>query len=115
MSKQFTTVTDRQGLYEFADLADGQWKIEIEMSGFSKLDGKVTVAPETPQGNWELKLLGLDKLLAAAQESKPLKTRPAAEAEAGCQPGNAEDRARRMLPQPPPPPDDSPRSPRMAC
>src|ERR1035441_8564074 len=41
--EQFSTVTDRQGLYEFADLADGQWKIEIEMSGFSKLDGKVTV------------------------------------------------------------------------
>ena len=78
--KQFTTVTDRQGLYEFADLADGQWKIAIEMSGFSKLDGKVTVAPDVPQGSWELKLLGLDQLLARAQVSKPLKTRPAAEA-----------------------------------
>src|ERR1035438_2289949 len=50
-SKHFAAVTDRQGLYEFPDLADGQWKIEIEMSGFSKLDGKVTVTPDAPQGN----------------------------------------------------------------
>jgi hypothetical protein len=77
--KKFSTVTDRQGLYEFADLADGEWKIEIEMSGFSTLDGKVTVAPNIPQGNWELKLLGLDQLLAKAQVGTPLKTRPAAE------------------------------------
>jgi hypothetical protein len=77
--KRFSTVTDRQGLYEFADLADGRWKIEIEMSGFTKLDANVTVAAETPQGNWELKLLGLEQMLAQAQEGKPLKARPAAE------------------------------------
>ena len=47
-SKHFRTVTDRQGLYEFADLGDGVWKIEIEMSGFSTLDGEVTVV--TDQG-----------------------------------------------------------------
>lgn len=73
---RFSTVTDRQGLYEFADLADGQWKIEIVMSGFATLDNKVTVAPDTPQGRWELKLLGLDQILAEAQMSKQLKTRP---------------------------------------
>lgn len=73
---RFTTVTDRQGLYEFADLADGAWKIEIEMSGFSTLDGNVTVTPETPQGTWDLKLLSLDQLLAKAQVGVPLKTRP---------------------------------------
>ena len=78
--KQFSTVTDRQGLYQFADLADGQWKIEIEMNGFSKLDGNVTVAPDTPQGKWDLKLLELDRLLAQAQANKPLKTRATSEA-----------------------------------
>ena len=83
--KRISALTDRQGLYEFADLAEGQWKIEIEMSGFSKLDGKVTVSHETPQGNWELKLLGLDQLLAQAQQNKPLKTRPAAEPETSSQ------------------------------
>ncbi len=33
-ANRFTTVTDRQGLYEFADLVDGTWKIRIEMRGF---------------------------------------------------------------------------------
>jgi hypothetical protein len=89
--EQFSTVTDRQGLYEFADLADGQWKIEIEMSGFSKLDGKVTVTPDAPQGNWELKLLGLEQMLAQAR-------RQAAQGafcggnEAGFERGSAEER-----------------------
>ncbi|MGC1460852.1 MAG: TonB-dependent receptor [Terracidiphilus sp.] len=77
--KNFVTVTDRQGLYEFADLADGEWKIEIEMRGFTSIFGKVTVAPNMPLGNWELKLLDLSKLLEEAQTSKPLRTRPANE------------------------------------
>ncbi len=77
--KKFTAVTDRQGLYEFADLVDGDWKIEIEMSGFTSVGGKVTVAPNMPQGNWELKLLDLSKLLAEAQTSRPLRERPANE------------------------------------
>ena len=78
-SKKFTAVTDRQGLYEFADLADGPWKIEIEMSGFTTLDDKVTVAPDASQGKWELQLLGLDQMLAKAQVGIPLKARPATE------------------------------------
>ena len=77
--KRLSTATDLQGLYEFADLADGQWNIEIEMSGFSTLDGTVTVAPDMPQGDWELKLLGLDQMLAKAQVGIPIKARPEAE------------------------------------
>jgi hypothetical protein len=77
--KQFSTITDRQGLYQFVDLADGQWKIEIEMSGFSKLDDIVTVAPDMPQGKWDLKLLELEQMLAQAQATKPLKSRTANE------------------------------------
>ena len=77
--KRFATVTDRQGLYEFADLADGEWKIEIEMSGFSTLDSKVSVTQETAQGNWDLKLVGLEQMLAKAQAGVPLKTRTTAE------------------------------------
>jgi hypothetical protein len=75
--KRFSTVTDRQGLYEFADLADGGWKIQIEMRGFSILEDQVTVAANEPQGNWELKLLNLAEMLAQAQAAKPLQTRPA--------------------------------------
>ena len=75
-----STVTDQQGLYEFRDLADGAWKIEIKMQGFSTLKGAVTVAPNSPQGKWELNMLGLQQLLAESQQVKPLETRPANEA-----------------------------------
>ena len=104
--EQFSTVTDRQGLYEFADLADGQWKIEIEMSGFSKLDGKVTVTPDAPQGNWELKLLGLEQMLAQAQEGKPLKARSAAETKPALN-EEAQKNADTNVPAAPPAADDS--------
>lgn len=76
--KTLSTVTDQQGLYQFAALADGAWKIEIAMSGFVPLDSAVTVAPNMAQGNWELKLLSLDQLLAKAQVGQPLKPRPEA-------------------------------------
>ncbi len=71
-AKRFETVTDLQGLYEFANLADGAWKIQIEMRGFSTLKSQVTVAPNTPQGAWELKLLGLAQMLARTPVSQPL-------------------------------------------
>ncbi len=79
-SKRLTTVTDQQGLYAFPDLADGTWKIEIEMSGFATLKGEITVAPNSPQGVWELTLLPLDKILSKVQvtspESLPVKPTP---------------------------------------
>ncbi|MDE3150358.1 MAG: carboxypeptidase regulatory-like domain-containing protein, partial [Acidobacteriota bacterium] len=78
-AKRFTTVTDQQGLYQFADLADGAWKIEITMRGFATIKAQVTVAPSAPQGKWDLKLLALDQLLAESQVTKPLEARPAAE------------------------------------
>ena len=68
-AKQFSTVTDGQGVYEFADLEDGEWKIRIAMSGFSTLQSRATVAPNVAQGEWELQLLSEEKLLA---EAKPV-------------------------------------------
>ncbi|HEY1463051.1 MAG TPA: carboxypeptidase regulatory-like domain-containing protein [Terriglobales bacterium] len=68
-SQNFATVTDQQGLYQFADLSDGAWKIRIEMRGFAVLEGDVLVSPTTPQGNWELKMLDLAQILANAESS----------------------------------------------
>jgi hypothetical protein len=77
-STKLAAVTDRQGLYEFPDLADGKWEIKIEMRGFSTLDAEVTVAPNAPQGAWELKLLSLEEMLAQMrvikEESKSLQS-----------------------------------------
>lgn len=69
--QKLETMTDRQGVYDFPNLADGTWNIEIKMSGFEPLDSSITVAPNTPQGSFELKLLELDELLAEAQVIAP--------------------------------------------
>ncbi|MGH9718164.1 MAG: carboxypeptidase regulatory-like domain-containing protein [Candidatus Acidiferrales bacterium] len=75
--KRLTTVTDQQGLYQFPNLSDGVWRIKIEMSGFSTLNGQVTVGPKMAQGRWELKLLTLPQLLAGIQVTNP-SSQPAA-------------------------------------
>src|ERR1700688_3584334 len=40
---KLNTVSDQGGLYDFADLPDGVWKIEIEMQGFSTIQADITV------------------------------------------------------------------------
>ena len=63
-SKTSVTVTDQQGDYSFPGLADGTWKIKVEMLGFSTIQQDVIIAPDTPAANWDLKLLSLDQVLA---------------------------------------------------
>ena len=66
-TKKLTTVSDQGGLYNFADLPDGNWKIEVEMQCFSAIQADVTVAPNMPAGKWELTLLPIDQLLARSK------------------------------------------------
>ncbi len=66
-TKKVSVVSDQGGLYSFDDLADGTWKIEIEMQCFVKLEGQVTVAPNMPPGKWELTLLPIDQLMARSK------------------------------------------------
>jgi hypothetical protein len=70
-AQQFSTVTDEQGLYAFPDLADGSWKIEVQMRGFATLKSDVTVAPNAPQGKFELTLLPLAQMLAQTKVTHP--------------------------------------------
>ena len=74
--RKSVAISDSQGNYSFADLADGTWKIEIEMQCFSTIDQTVTVAPNLPPAKWELKLLSLDQIVAKAKavktENKPV-------------------------------------------
>jgi hypothetical protein len=63
-------ISDLQGNYSFADLADGTWKIEVEMQCFSTIEQTVTIAPSMPAGAWELKLLSLDQMMAEAKKVK---------------------------------------------
>jgi hypothetical protein len=80
-TKTFATVTDEQGLYEFPDVADGVWKIQIAMRGFETFTGDVTVAPNMAQGSWTLKIVGLDQMLAETKvtEAAPQLTQRAEE------------------------------------
>ncbi|WP_263364932.1 TonB-dependent receptor [Edaphobacter acidisoli] len=63
-AKKFTTVTDQDGAYYFADLPDGAWKIAIEMQCFSTLHEDVTIAHNMPPAKWELQLIPLNELMA---------------------------------------------------
>jgi len=65
-AKQFSTITDQQGLYQFTDLADGEYAVRIEMRGFTTFEAEVKVTADAPQGIWQLKLLGLEQMLAMA-------------------------------------------------
>jgi len=66
-----SAVSDQNGAYQFDELADGAWTIDIEMQCFEKIETQVTVAPNMPAGAWEMKLLPVDKLMAESQAGKP--------------------------------------------
>lgn len=72
-TQTLVAVSDQQGNYSFAELADGTWKIQVEMQCFSTIEQTVTIAPNVPPGTWELKLLSLDQIMA---EAKAIKTEP---------------------------------------
>src|ERR1022692_3187263 len=64
--KKFAALTDQQGSYSFRDLPDGAWTMQVEMLCFSPIKQEVAIAPGAPASEWELKLLPLDEIKAAA-------------------------------------------------
>jgi trimeric autotransporter adhesin len=75
--KKMVAVSDTQGVYSFPDLADGTWTIQVEMTGFATIKQDVAIAPNANAATWELKLLSLDQIRAAA---KPVKVETVAPA-----------------------------------
>ncbi|HYL75939.1 MAG TPA: carboxypeptidase regulatory-like domain-containing protein [Bryobacteraceae bacterium] len=69
--KKLLAVTDQQGAYSFADLADGVWTIQVEMLCFSPTQREITIAPNAPAEEWELKLLPIAEIRAAAVAPPP--------------------------------------------
>jgi trimeric autotransporter adhesin len=65
------TVTDQQGGYRFADIADGVWTIRIEMIGFAPASADVTVAADAPVATWELALLPFDEIARSLPPPTP--------------------------------------------
>ena len=64
--QKMVAVTDAQGTYAFADLPDGAWKFQVEMSGFETQTQDVTVSADSSGPTWELKLLPLAEITHGA-------------------------------------------------
>ena len=89
--KRFVAVTDQQGAYSFPDLADGVWTIQVEMLCFATIKQEVAVAPDAPSPVWELKVLPLEEIHAAA--TQPAAAQPPAAAAAASRQARQESAA----------------------
>src|SRR5579871_6256256 len=70
-SKTISVTTDERGLYRFADLAEGDWKIEIKLRFFQPIRTDVKITASVTPGNFELAALPLDNLKALAKTVQP--------------------------------------------
>lgn len=61
-----TAITDVQGFYYFADLAEGPWHVSVKLFGFAPLEREVSVGSTGPPTTLELSMLPLDQMLAQA-------------------------------------------------
>src|SRR5438309_545104 len=91
--KKIATTTDDSGAYDFPDLADGIWTINIEMLGFAKVSNEVAVAAQSPNPEWDLKMLSASDLKAALAPPAPAATKTADAAPAPATPNKAADTA----------------------
>src|SRR5215831_18465411 len=86
--KRVTAVTDQMGTYSFANLADGIWKIRVEMLCFEAVEKEIAVGPSAPAPAWDLKLLPFEEIKASAPPPPPPST-PAVTTSATPAPGGA--------------------------
>ena len=70
--KRVTAVTDQQGVYSFPDLAEGVWKIRVEMQCFEPIERDVAVAANAPSPDWQLKMLPLADMHGVAPAPAPV-------------------------------------------
>jgi trimeric autotransporter adhesin len=60
--KKLVSVTDQQGIYAFAELADGIWTVKVEMTGFAVLSRQIIIAGNLSSEKWELTVLPFDQI-----------------------------------------------------
>jgi hypothetical protein len=53
--KKIVTTTDERGAFAFADLPDGLWTIQVEMTGFGGLSREIAVVSSAPPSAWDLR------------------------------------------------------------
>jgi hypothetical protein len=71
-TKTETAVSDADGAFQFDNLADGKWTVDIQMQTFAPAHAEVAIAPGMPAAAYELKLLSTDQIQAGAQTAKPV-------------------------------------------
>ncbi len=69
--KTLSVITDQQGVYIFPDLPDGNWTFQVEMLCFTPIKQDVAITAGLPAPDWELKLLPLAEIQAAAGPAAP--------------------------------------------
>ena len=74
--QQLVTVTDQEGVFRLAALADGPWSIRVEMLGFAAVSREITIDADAPASTWEL------TLLTFAEMTRSLTPAPAGAAQA---------------------------------
>lgn len=72
-----TAVSDGNGAFQFDDLADGKWTIDVQMQTFAPVRAEVTIAPNVPAAAFDLKLQSPEQILAGAQKAQPIAEAPA--------------------------------------
>jgi trimeric autotransporter adhesin len=109
-STEISTSTDSQGLYEFPNIAEGAWKIGIELRGFASVRSSVTIGATNEQGEWTLQMLDLKDLLSMAQTqpatTSPLKVRDTEQPKQSAKSEKPDE----PVPQPPQPSEDTERA-----
>jgi hypothetical protein len=70
-ANQIGAVTDERGVYQLHNVPDGAVTIRVEMAGFETLTRDVTATSTSPAEEWELKMLPLDQMKAAAPPPAP--------------------------------------------
>ena len=75
-------ITDQQGVYQFPDLANGIWMLQVEMLCFAPIKRDIDILPDAPSPVWDLKLLPLDDIRAVASRAPSIPAAPSVTAAA---------------------------------
>jgi trimeric autotransporter adhesin len=84
--QKLTTTTDDKGVFQFLNLPDGAWQIQVEMLGFEPLTRQIDSGSPTPAVVWDLNLMSEDALIARldrAPQPAALVVASSAKADAG--------------------------------
>ncbi len=75
-------ISGRDGGYSLPELVDGEWRVTVEMFGFTPLEREIRVQRDAAPASWDLQMLPLARIKAAIQRPPAPPTVSAARQEA---------------------------------